>query len=68
LPSEGAQSEDVIKWMNEFSFNKPVDFKIKPVAIANGSMRKKLRQTIIHLDDILSTSRLDKIIVGSFAV
>jgi hypothetical protein len=54
--------------MNEFSFNNPVDFKIKPVAIANGSIRKKLRQTIIHLDDMLSINRLDKIIVGSFMV
>jgi hypothetical protein len=68
LPSDGDQSEDAIKCMNELLFNKPVDFNIKPVAIANGSTRKKPRQKIIHFDDMLSINRLDKIIVGSFAV
>ena len=54
LPSLGAHSEDVIKPKIEWLLNKPVDFITKPVAIASGSNKKKVRQTIIHLDERLS--------------
>jgi hypothetical protein len=66
LPSDGDQSEDVIKLINELSFSNPVDFKIKPVAIAKGSIKKKLKHAIIHLDDILSDNRRERIIGGGF--
>ena len=54
--------------MNELVCNNPVDFITKPVAIANGSIRKKLKEATIHLDEMLPNSRREKFIVGSFVI
>jgi len=68
FPSEGAQSEEEIKLKKLLSFKSPVDFSIKPVPIASGRIKKKLRHAIIHLDEILSVNFLESTIVVKFNV
>ena len=54
--SEGDQSEEKIKLLNEWLSNNPEDLNTKPAPIPKGKTRKKLRHTSIHFDERESIS------------
>ena len=61
FPSEGDQSDEVMRLPRECVFNNGKDFKIKPVPIAKGNNKQKNRHKSIHFEEILSLSFLDTI-------
>jgi hypothetical protein len=68
LPSDGAQSDEKIKCNRLLSVASPCDFNTRPVPIASGKTKKKLRHNAIHLPEMKSVTLLDNIIGGKFLV
>ena len=62
--SEGYQSSENISSLNLCVPSNGIDLNTRPVPIASGNSRQKVRQVNIHLDEILSVNFLERIIGG----